>query len=76
MTEYGIFNDEGCIEAGFYSEDEAHRTIVARYPEGDDYQVLAVCHDHEGEPAEGCEICNADEDENEGAEGAREDEHG
>ena len=66
-TEFGIFNDEGCCEAGFYSKEEAEKAIVARYRDGDEVDasvyVAECCHDHPGETAVSCAICNKDEDE-------------
>lgn len=39
MTVYGIFNDEGLVEGGFYSAQEAHDAIAERYSPEDGLTV-------------------------------------
>lgn len=58
-TEYGIFNDEGLLEDGFFSEAEAQMIASSEYSE-DNVTVLALCPDHEGRPSLGCEQCDED----------------
>lgn len=62
MAEYGLFNDEGCVEAGFYSREEALNARAMRYDPDDDLEVLEVCPDHEGQPREHCDDCKQDFD--------------
>jgi hypothetical protein len=61
MTEYGLFNDEGLVEGGFYSVDTAEAAILDRYDSEDELEVKEVCGDHEGQPYDGCEECFADD---------------
>ena len=59
MIEYGIFNDEGCLERQFYTFDAARSAAVTRYGGEDEVTVEALCHDHadDEQPANGCELC-------------------
>lgn len=57
MVEYGLFNDEGMVEGGFRSLEEAREVIWDRYDEDDELSVLEVCPDHEEQPKYGCEEC-------------------
>ena len=67
MTEYGLFNDEGCLEAQMYSVEEAEGRRAEYITEGleepEDITVRELCPDHEGQPKDGCEECNAEPDE-------------
>jgi hypothetical protein len=63
MTEYGLFNDEGCLEAQMYSTEEAEtrrQEYIAEGEHPDDVKVREMCPDHEGEPKDGCEECFAE----------------
>lgn len=62
MPEYGIFNDEGCIERQFYSREDVD-TAAASYDPEDDVRVEEMCRDHadQEQPANGCEFCNEEE---------------
>jgi hypothetical protein len=60
MTEFGLFNDEGCVEAGFYSQAEAERANVNAE---DDLSVHEICPDHDYQERDTCEDCFADEEE-------------
>jgi len=57
IREYGIFNDEGLIENGFFSHNEACEAITAKYP-GEDFYSARICHKHPEQVAEDCEECN------------------
>lgn len=57
MQEYGLFSDEGCIEAGFHSDTAAEAAIADRYDVDDELTVRAICPDHEEQPADACEEC-------------------
>jgi hypothetical protein len=59
-TEYGLFSDEGCVEAGFTSWIHAHLFLQC-YSEEDDLEVLEICPDHEGQPKDFCEECGREE---------------
>lgn len=60
-TEYGIFNDEGCVESGFFSVEEAQKVARTDY-HGADVEVHAVCPDHPEERATNCEECDEQND--------------
>lgn len=63
---WGIFSDEGQTAGPFFSWDEAERMRRQEDPTGEDeLQILACCHDHPEQSAEGCEECDAGEDEDE-----------
>jgi hypothetical protein len=57
MTEFGIFNDEGCVERGLYSAVEA-QARVKTYDSDDDVAVGIMCHC--GDPGCECEVDNCD----------------
>jgi hypothetical protein len=60
--EWGIFNDEGCIEAQFYSEASAQIGLASYYLEGErGLSIAVICPEHEGQMADGCEECDAEE---------------
>jgi hypothetical protein len=61
MREYGLFNDEGCVERGFWSMAKA-TDGSAMYGEADDVHVGEVCSECEGE-VPFCECENGDDDE-------------
>jgi hypothetical protein len=70
MTEYGIFEDGACIEAGFHgglgrATAEGYATgLVIDNPEMEGaYEVLEICPDHEEQPKRDCEECADDGDE-------------
>ncbi|QIG58814.1 hypothetical protein SEA_DATBOI_150 [Gordonia phage DatBoi] len=59
-TEYGIFNDEGMLEGGFWSEEEAWGNNAVRYaddPNAYVAEVCPICRDEEL-TLEGCEVCD------------------
>lgn len=58
MTEFGLFNDEGCVEAGFYSEAEARAAI----DDEDELTAREICPEHEEQARDTCEDCFADEE--------------
>jgi hypothetical protein len=69
VTEYGIFEDGACIEAGFHGEagqasaQEHAGSLVAAHPEmADAYEVLEMCPDHEEQAKRDCEECATDSD--------------
>jgi hypothetical protein len=69
MTEYGVFEDGACIEAGFHgasgkaaAEERAARLVAAHPEMVDAYEVLEMCPDHEEQPKNGCEECATDGD--------------
>ena len=59
-TEYGVFNDEGCVERDFWTRSDAERAARERYG-NDAVRVCAVCVEHE-EPADACEECDAEDE--------------
>jgi hypothetical protein len=63
MTEFGLFNDEGCVEAGFYSEAEARAAIDHRFDAEDELTAREICPEHEEQARDTCEDCFADEEE-------------
>ena len=56
-TEYGIFDDEGCLERDCSTWRAAEAIRLLAYPDDDAY-VARVCRDHPDEPAETCEACS------------------
>ncbi len=65
MDDYGIFNSEGLIEAGFYgsipAEDRRQELIVEEDEHPEDIWVSKICPEHEEEEADYCPMCNKDE---------------
>lgn len=66
--EFGIWSDAagGFIETGFWSKMEAEGAMPALIAEGedeDDLSALAICAEHEEQPADTCEECATDDDE-------------
>lgn len=62
MTEYGLFNDEGCVESQIYSLDEANERL-GEYDEEDDLYISEVCPHHPGQEADFCEDCEEEDEE-------------
>lgn len=56
MDEYGLFNDEGCVERGLWSQEQAHQALQA-YSLEDELTVHRLCSEHEEQPADTCEEC-------------------
>jgi hypothetical protein len=62
--EWGVFNDEGCIEAQFYDALAADEAAQQERELGDPHARAAeICPDHEQQPKDGCEVCWAEDDE-------------
>ncbi len=59
--DWGLFNDEGCVEAGFCSEAEAIVTREANYSPDDELVAALVCSEHPDQTWQGCEECNAED---------------
>jgi hypothetical protein len=57
MTEFGIFSDEGLLEAGLYSVTAAEEAIADRYADEEGLEVHAVCAWHVEFAAHACEVC-------------------
>jgi hypothetical protein len=55
MTEWGLFSDEGCVERGIWSREEAEAALL-RYDPDDELVALPMCELHE-EPAASCPSC-------------------
>jgi hypothetical protein len=53
--EYGLFSNEGIVEGGFYSPEEAIQAREQRYDPEDDLEVEEVCPEHPDQPRLGCE---------------------
>jgi len=61
-VEYGVFNDEGLIDSGFYSLPLAEARAARYRAEGDRVaEVSAICEYHDDQAAEHCEECNSEE---------------
>jgi hypothetical protein len=58
MDEYGVFNDEGCVEREFYSEADAEKARAERYADDDDCVVRRCCPDHPDQPYVTCQECD------------------
>jgi len=62
--EYGVFSDEGCLEAQFYRYEDADRAAAGYRENGDsDAYAAEMCPDHEEQPREGCDMCESENDE-------------
>ena len=60
--EYGVFNDEGLIDSGFYSKSDAIAAASRYVSEGDLWaSAHPICEYHEDEVATHCEKCNSEE---------------
>jgi hypothetical protein len=59
--EYGLFSDEGIVEGGFHSLEEAIQAQEQRYDPEDGLEVEEVCPEHPDEPRLGCEECDIEE---------------
>lgn len=62
MDEYGLFNDEGCVERGFWSLEEAWAAEKDRYSPEDDLSAFALCRTHGDHAAVDCEECFGEEE--------------
>jgi len=62
VSDFAIFNDEGCVEGGFATEAEAVDALSRRYSADDECLIWEVCPDHDEQPAFACEECLADDD--------------
>lgn len=60
-AEWGLFNDEGCVERGLWSEQEADRRRGFAYNAEDDLRIEELCPDHDEQPLNGCEDCGSEE---------------
>lgn len=60
MQEYGLFNDEGLVEGGFWSRDEAFDAMTSEYDPDDGLEVHEVCPDHPEQPKLCCWRCEAE----------------
>lgn len=64
MAEYGIFNDEGCLERQFSSMKAAERAAADCRDSDDELYARAaeMCPDHadDEQPRDGCELCEID----------------
>lgn len=60
MTEWGVFSDEGCVEAGLWSQQEAEEAASSHRANGDDTARAArICPDHEEQEEGNCDECLA-----------------
>ena len=58
--EIGIWNDEGMIDSGFYTQADAASALTEWAAKGETgLQALVICPDHDGEPDFCCEECSA-----------------
>jgi hypothetical protein len=60
-TEFGLFNDEGLVENGFYSPEAAREALDTRYSGDDELEIEEICPDHPEQPRCGCEECDSEE---------------
>ena len=58
MREWGLFNEEGCIEASFFTLTEALATAEKCYAQEDDLHIAETCPDHAEQEKEFCELCD------------------
>ena len=62
---YGLFNDEGLVEGGFATREEATKAALESYSPEDDLNVLECCPDHEDYPRICCEACDSEAEQEE-----------
>jgi hypothetical protein len=55
--EYGVFNDEGCLERGFYTEAAARAALERRYADEPGGYAAPLCPEHDEQPNDRCEEC-------------------
>ncbi len=60
MQEYGLFSDEGLVEGGFYSSEEADAAIEDRYSLEDELDVAPICASHRDYRKSHCEKCDSE----------------
>lgn len=63
MTEYAVFNDEGCVASGFWTLAAAELEAAMQRLEGDEgAHAEEMCDepDHDEQPKFGCEACATD----------------
>lgn len=65
MCEFGLFSDEGIIEGGFSSKEEAEEAIKKRYSEEDELKIFECCPEHPDFSRICCEECDAEEEQEE-----------
>lgn len=54
--EWGIFDADGMVEAGFSRVEDAKACVRALYPDRD-VRVRLCCSEHPDEPADACGPC-------------------
>lgn len=62
MVEYGLFNDEGCVERNFYDRDNAVLALTEYDPENE-LRISVVCPEHGDQEADYCEECESEKTE-------------
>lgn len=61
MPEYGVFNDEGCIDSQYVTFEQADAVAADFRRQGDESaKASEICPDHEEQPAASCEECFAE----------------
>lgn len=72
MIEYGIFNDEGLLEDGYYVEAEARESLASPVYDGDVHAYVApICREHHEYRADACPLCEVPDSEEEDADAQR-----
>jgi hypothetical protein len=59
-AELGIFNDEGCIDRGFYTTAAADEALRTTYAEEPGVYRAELCADHDEQPRDSCPQCRDD----------------
>lgn len=62
MRAYGLFNDEGLVEGGFGSVQEAEQARDDNYEPEDELSVHELCSEHPDHAKVGCELCESEEE--------------
>jgi len=57
-AELGIFNDEGCLDRGFYTAEAADEALRTTYHEEPGAYRAEMCPDHDEEPRDSCPRCH------------------
>ncbi|WP_280430018.1 hypothetical protein [Nocardia brasiliensis] len=64
MIEYGIFSDEGCVEARLYSREEAEQArkdLIAGDWDASELDICEMCSEHDEQRADECQACAEEE---------------
>lgn len=59
-AELGIFNDEGCIDRGFYTTEAVDEALLTTYAGEPGAYRAELCETHDEQPRDTCPQCHED----------------